>query len=474
MKYTIKLLFVLVLTSSLMIGCEDYLDINVDPNNSTSAPIEGLLINTTLETTRNTQRVGNTTSYFVQHFASPNEASSTDTHEPVSYDGTWEDLYLNIGDLVELIGQAETIGAPHYSGIAKVMKAYNLGLLVSMFGDAPYSEAFNPEEILQPVYDSSEDIYDVMFTLLSEAVTELQATEAVAVPGADDLIFGGDLAAWERTAYALRARYLNHYTKLGSYDPSAVLSAVDNAFTSSEEDFEMNFFEGANVTQNPWYRAAVNNAGLLLQAWLSDQIVDQLNGTTYGIVDPRIDFITAQIDAGGYVGTRNGAGRGAASEQGDRSVLAVGSYYASGPTAALENITYAELKFIEAEAALGIDNPRAYQAYEEGIRAHMTKLGVEQAEIDAYWSEPEVSSQADFGIDKIMKEKYVATFLNPETWNDARRYDYGYEGFDIPANHNPNLNGEMIRLVRYPESEIQRNAGNVPDRTMLGRIFWDQ
>lgn len=474
MKYTIKLLFVLVLTSSLMIGCEDYLDINVDPNNPTSAPIEGLLINTTLETTRNTQRVGNTTSYFVQHFASPNEASSTDTHESVSYDETWENLYLNIGDLVELIDQAEDIGAPHYSGIAKVMKAYNLGLLVSMFGDVPYSEAFNPEEILQPVYDSSEDIYDVMLTLLSEALTELQATESVAVPGGDDLIFGGDLGAWERTAYALRARYLNHYSKLGSYDPSAVLNAVDNAFTSSEEDFEMNFFEGANVTQNPWYRAAVNNAGLLLQAWLSDQIVDQLNGTTYGIVDPRIDFITAEIDAGGYVGTRNGAGRGAASEQGDRSVLAVGSYYASGPTAALENVTYAELKFIEAEAALGIDNTRAYQAYEEGIRAHMTKLGVEQAEIDAYWSEPEVSSQAEFGIDKIMKEKYVATFLNPETWNDARRYDYGYEGFRVPANHNPNLGGEMIRLVRYPDSEIQRNAGNVPDRSMLGRIFWDQ
>lgn len=475
MKHPIKFLLVLLLTFFMATGCEDYLDINEDPNNPTSAPIEGLMYNTTFETTRNTNRVGGTTSFFVQHLASPNQATGTDIHDQVSYGTAWSQLYFNIGDLKTLIEQAETIGAPHYTGPARVMKAYNLGLLVNMFGDVPYSEAFNPET-LQPVYDSSESIYGVILSSLSDAISDLGATESTAAPGNDDMIFGGNLIAWTKTAYALRARYLNHFSHLPSYDPAAVLTAVDNAFMSSDDDFEMSYFSGeGTAAENPWYRTAVNNSNLLLGGWLSTQIVDQLNGTTYGVIDPRIDFITEEINeefGGGYVGTRNGAGRGGDPERGARSVLAVGSYYALNSTQPLENVTYAELKFIEAEAAFRNNNTsRAFTAYEEGIRAHMTKLGVAQDDIDAYWAEPEVSDPNSFGINKIMKEKYVATFLNPETWNDARRYNYQYTGFQAPANSA--LGGEMIRLVRYPDSELQRNESNVPNRTMLDRVFWD-
>ncbi|PKD43496.1 SusD/RagB family nutrient-binding outer membrane lipoprotein [Rhodohalobacter barkolensis] len=479
MKHSIKLLSVFVLTTLMALGCSDYLDINDDPNNPTSAPIGALLYQTTFETTRNTQRVGSTTSFFVQHFASPNQASSTDIHESVSYGGTWSNLYFNIGDLNEIIKQAEEEDSPHYSGVAKVLRAYNLGLLVNMFGDVPYSDAFS-QESLQPTYDNSEDIYENILQDLSDAVTELSATESTASPSDGDMIYGGDLTAWTRTAYSLQARFLNHYSKLGNYDPTAVLEAVDNGFSGNNEDFEMEFFDESTASQNPWYRVAVNNADLLLGGWLSEQTVNQLNGDTYGVEDPRIEFITEPVSDeedprfGEYVGTRNGAGRGEDPEQGVRAVLAVDSYYASGPTAPLENMTYAELKFIEAEAALaaGGQEARAYAAYEEGIRAHMEKLGVEQADIDAYWSDPVVSvGSANLTIDEIMKEKYIATFLNPETWNDARRYDYQYADFEAPENSA--LGGEMIRLVRYPDSELQRNEANVPNRSMTDRVFWD-
>lgn len=472
MKYLNKLLLVSVLSIFMVLGCSDYLDINEDPNNPTSAPIQGLMTNTTFETAQNTNRVASTTSFFVQHFASPNEATSTDIHESVSYGNTWANLYFNIDDLLVLIDQANELGAPHYSGVAKVMTAYNLGLLVSMFGDVPFSEGFS-DDILQPRYDSSSDVYDVIFTMLREALTELQATESAASPGNDDFIYGGDRTAWTRTAYALQARYLNHFSKLNSYDRNAVLSAVENSFASNDEDFQLTYFDEGTTTQNPWYRLALNNSNLLLGGWLSDQLVDQLNGETFGVLDPRIDFITAEIEDGGYVGTRNGAGRGAASEQGDRSVLALDTYYASGPTAPLLMATYAEMKFIEAEAALATNPNRAYQAYEAGIRAHMEKLGVDEGEIDDYWNEASVSVGAgNLTVDDIMREKYVAMFLIPEAWNDARRYDYGYEGFRSPANSA--LGGQMIRLVRYPDSELQRNQDNVPTRTMLDRVFWDQ
>lgn len=479
MKYSSKLLLVSVIAVFMVFGCSDYLDINDDPNNPTSAPLQGLMTNTTFETARNTNRVAGTTSFFVQHSASPNEATSTDIHDDVSYGGTWSSLYFNIGDLLVLTQQAEEIGAPHYAGIAKVMTAYNLSLLVNMFGDVPYSDGFT-DESLQPTYDSSEQIYDEIFTLLSEALTDLQASESEASPSNDDFIYGGDRAAWTRAAYALRARFLNHYSKLGSYDPAAVLEAVDNAFASNDEDFQMTFFDEGGSSRNPWHVLAVNNAALRLGGWLSDQFVDHLNGETYGIEDPRLDFITDPASdenfpelIGEYIGTRNGAGRGDAPEQGVRAVLSVDSWYADIPNRELLMATYAEMKFIEAEAALGTNPGRAYTAYREGIRAHMEKLGVDEGDIDDYLNSPEIAVGAvNLSIDDIMREKYVAMFLTPEAWNDARRHDYNYQGFQAPANSA--LGGEMIRLVRYPDSELQRNEGNVPNRTMLDRVFWDQ
>ncbi|MFO8030191.1 MAG: SusD/RagB family nutrient-binding outer membrane lipoprotein [Cyclonatronaceae bacterium] len=482
MKFTMKYSLVLVMMSFVVFSCDDYLDINENPNFPTDAPIEGLMTRTTLESARNTSRTAGTVSYFTQHFASPNEATSTDTHQPVSYGGTWASLYSVLSDLAEMDLKADDLDAPYYGGVAKILTAYNLGLLTSMFGDAPYSEALFAQT-LNPPYDSSEDIYEVMLDMLDMGIQDLEQPSSAVVPAADDYIFNGDRASWIRTAYALKARYLNHYSKLGSYDPDAVLDAVDDAFENSNQDFQMNFFEGEGTgAENPWYRLAVNNAGLLLGGWLSEQFVDHLNGNIYGIVDPRIEFITEPVSIeadprfGEYVGTPNGAGRGADPEQDVRAVLAVGSWYANEPTDPLQMATYAEMKFIEAEAALAAGQPgRAETAYEDGIRAHMEKLGVDPADIDDYWANPDVSTNID--LDKIMKEKYVAMFLIPEAWNDARRYDYAYEEFTIPANHNPDLGGQHIRLVRYPDSERQRNAAQIPDRgasdQLLGRIFWD-
>ena len=82
--------------------------------------------------------------------------------------------------------------------------------------------------------------------------------------------------------------------------------------------------------------------------------------------------------------------------------------------------------------------------------------------------------EAGLTIDLIFKEKYTAMYLHPEAWVDARRYDYQYQGMEVPVNLNPDLNGQFIRRLVYPNSETQRNSANVPEVTLSDRIFWDQ
>ncbi|OZC03525.1 SusD/RagB family nutrient-binding outer membrane lipoprotein [Rubricoccus marinus] len=135
--------------------------------------------------------------------------------------------------------------------------------------------------------------------------------------------------------------------------------------------------------------------------------------------------------------------------------------------------TYSELKMIEAEAALrGGQSGRAYEAYLEAIRSHMAKLGVSSDDAEAYISDTSVGVGAGaLSREDIVREKYKIMFLNPEAWVDARRFDYQYAGFTLPANSDL---PEFIRRLDYPDTEYTRNGSNIPASSLTGRIWWDR
>lgn len=464
-----------IFTFSLLAGlflsltaCDDYLDINDDPNNPTEAPISGLLVNTTLETAQNTFRLGDITSNYVQQLASPNAASSSDIMERVSHSNTWFSLYNVMTDLQDLIIKSKELGANHYTGSAQIMMALNLGMTVDAFGDVPYSEAFDFETIT-PAYDDDEALYAEVLSLLSQGITNLKA-ESTFLMGEDDFIYQGDVQKWIKFGNMLRARYLNHLSGTSAYDPTAVLAALEEGFESNDDDAQVIYFE---EEFNPWAEVAIDNADLLLGGWISEQFIEALDGTTFGIFDPRLPLLVGDTEDGEYIGVENGAGRGDAPASGARSTLTPVDFYSS-PQSPLVIASYAEQKFIEAEAAFYVDKTRAYEAYLEGIRAHMRKVGVPEDEIEEYINSPGISvGVADLELADIFRQKYIALFLNPEAWVDARRFDYQYEDFTAPANLNPDLNGELIRRLGYPDSEISRNGSNVPDVSLLDPVFWD-
>ncbi len=460
----------LALGAIAMLGsCDDYLDINENPNNPSEAPLAGLMTNSTYETAQNVFRLGSVTSSYVQYLASPNPSGSADTMEASSFDNTWANLYSVMTDLNDMINAANESGANHYEGAGQILLALNLAMTVDSFGDVPFSESFN-FATLTPSYDDDAELYNKVLSLLNEGISNM--SEETTLPlGNDDFIYAGDAEKWVKFGNMLRARYLNHLSGTSSYDPSAVLAALDSGFESSADDAQVEYFEEA---LNPWANVAIRNANLFLGGWISEQFIAAFDGTIHGVEDPRMPLIIGATAQGEYIGVKSGAGRGAAPESGARSTLIEGQFYTErdGPVLIA---TYFEQKFIEAEAAFTIDKSRSYQAYLDGIKAHMRKVGVPEAEIQAYLNNPAVSmGEAAFTIDDIFEEKWKAMFLHPEAWVDARRFDYQYAGFELPDNLNPDLNGQLIRRLAYPDSERSRNGSNVPGATLLDRIFWNE
>lgn len=103
----------------------------------------------------------------------------------------------------------------------------------------------------------------------------------------------------------------------------------------------------------------------------------------------------------------------------------------------------------------------------------MDQFGVSITDKDAYLSSSGVAQTAvTLTLADIFKEKYVATYLNPEAWNDARRYDYKYKDFTLPTNAVLNT---FIRRVGYVSGEKSKNGVNVPpDVSLSTNLYWDK
>lgn len=466
MKKIILNISVLGMLAVSLAGCEKYLDINQDPNRPTAPPINGLLAATTQQTALNFQRTGNTASYYTQYLASPNAASPTDTYDRIDLSGTWQSLYDNLADVYDLEKMAVEQSSSEHLGVAKIQKAINVSLITAMFGDVPYDEAFAGENYT-PAYNTEEQIHAICITLLDEGIAELRKTNSPVRLGAtQDFIHGGNRNAWIRTAFAIKARLLNRMSKKGSYSAAAVLSAVDSAYTSNLQDASLRTF----AVRNPWAAVARNNAALVLDGWISDNLVKAMNGTRTGIFDPRLRRYTDTTRFGDYRGTPNGRGRIGTGTTRDECYLTVNNYY-SADNAPLFIATFEEMKMIEAEAALRANNrTRAYNAYIASITAHMVKVGVSAGDRTTYLAHASVAvGEANLSLANIFREKYILMFLHPEAWVDARRFDYAYTGFTLPVGA---LLTEPIRRVDWPDSERQRNAANVPALPPLTQKLW--
>ncbi len=472
----VALITVLLLSGS---GCKKYLDINTDPNRPTEPSIGGLLTTTTHNTAVNVFRVANITSYYVQYLASPNSNSPTDIYDRVDFSGTWRNLYDVMADLYDLEQQAIKLNSSAHLGMSKIMMAINLSMVINLWGDAPFTEALTGVN-LKPKYDNAQQLYSRCITLLDEGIIELRKTPTVTIVPATDFFHGPTLANanawnstarinWIRTAFTIKARLLNQVSKTPGYNSANVLSAIDSSYINATQESRVTIFP----VRNPWGTVSRNQASLVLDGWLSSNFVDAMNGTTYGYTDPRLPRLTNLTRFNDYRGTRNGRGRVGTGTTNDESTLVLAGYF-SGDASPLFVATFEEVKFIEAEAALRSGaTTRAYNAYIAGIRASMDKIGVATPARDVYLALPQIAvSASNLTLVDVFREKYKAMFLQPVSFDDARRFNFAYTGFQLPLNAVLNA---PIRRVDYPTSELSLNNGNVKSvASLLDRLWWDQ
>jgi hypothetical protein len=485
----------LLLSGSALTACEKFLDVNNNPNNPViSTPnflLPGIISNgiqtqmfTALRTPFITQYVVNRTANAAgndQYFLT--NGNSTNTFN-FSY-------YQAGGNIPTMTKVALEEGSPYYVGAGKIMQAMILAHATDMLGNIPYSEAYQGGANFTPKYDKQEDIYKVINQLCDEGAVEMAKPASAefrpfystSPSESGDILYKGDTQKWIRLANALKARQAQHLTKkVGVYNPNDVLALCDKAFRTSADDAQIQFqvavapLAGTTNIFGP----TRSNFGA---ATFSTNIVKYLNGTTFpGVVDPRFGVMIPSYSTGAAPGAGTPAGTNTIP---GTPAPGTADFYASWYARDLgyyEAITYHELKFIEAEAAFRAGNPgRALTAMQEGIRAHMRKMNgggtfsppavtfpiITDAQIAAYLASAAVpQTAAAVTLRSIMEQKYIAMFLNPDSWSDLRRLDYNpqiYVNFQYPTYPSGTgpLGGRLPRRLLPGATEVTTNPNAV-------------
>lgn len=364
---------------------------------------------------------------------------------PGVFDNLWPDLYTStLENDYDLIRIADKGGYARYGGIGRILMAYQMQVAVDLWGDLPYSTAFKgnaDQAILHPTYDKAQGLYDTIASLINVGTALLQsANPGSLVPTTQDVIYGGDAAAWIKFGHAIKARLALHQSKGNAQMAATALTEIAASFGSSADNAQ--YVWGTTETSaNPWYQFYRDRPGD--QDWPESTLAGSMaadNDPRYGALD---------LDS-----SKNGA--------------AVNYYnQINSPT---ELITYEELLFMSAEATLrnGGTVAAAQAFYQAAITANMKKLGVAQADIDAYLlTHGTLPAGTDAAIAKIASEEYIALFLNPEVFVLWRR-----TGSPVLTSTTGN---QIPRRLLYPQSELNFNASNVPSVTLYApTLFWDK
>jgi hypothetical protein len=453
-KYVKFLSLSSVLATSILTGCKRGDDLYINPN----APIEvtpSLLLTAIEVSTFNSYEgnlIKNASILTQQNAGVDGQAIPINNYNlpENEFDNQWTQLYqavFNVKDLQTRYGVAN----PYYSGIADVLAAMNFGLLTDMWGDIPFSEAGQGQANYQPKYDSQEQVIKGILTMLDDAITKMQrpATDNTFLPGKDDLAFQGNISRWIKVAYSLKARYQNRLSNTTIYNANDVLASLSKGIQSSEEDFMT--IHGPNPNEaNQWYDFQNNRQNYILA---SLPFVDSMKLRTSDI------RLYSYFDSTGMEDVI-----GTPIENATAEASPWGSYLAGSSSVGIRMLSFAEMKFIEAEVRVRKGDATAFEALNAAIKESCITV------TDGKYNGNDIATYtvATTNMSRIMYEKWIALFGSAEPYNDYRK-----TGFPV-LKINPN---GLINVIpkRFPTPQAERVSNpNAPVPSLTTPVWFAQ
>lgn len=353
--------------------------------------------------------------------------------------------------------------------IIEILNVYAYQRLVDIFGNVPYSQSLNIDNIL-PAYDDAEQIYADLFNRLDAAIGDLDVN-ANSFKDAD-IIYAGDALKWKRFAASLKLKMAITVADVGSLNPSAkAADAISKGvFTSMDQSAFFAYQVVTPNTANPVWAQLVNSGRHDYVA--TNTLVDTLKG----LKDPRLPFY-----CDGNMKDNN------------NNVIYVGGPYAANNDYTLYThvansiqqkdskgilLDYTEVLFYQAEAAQRWNTGgSAEDFYKQGITSSILFWGGTQQQADDYLNNPDVKYSSSNFKASIGTQAWIAYFNRGDLgWTTWRRLDApifnppaGLSISDIPTRYTYPISEQTVNGANYTKAALAIGGDK-----LTTKLFWDK
>lgn len=299
----LKYIFIAILSSTVVLSCSNFEDINTDPDKPTQVAPEMLATQVLKDTYRfwnpnpNDFISGN---LFNKHIAvleaDPNANQYFYSFYPFGSFGA----YTRLTDLERMVEFAEGSPAqPSYRGLAKFLKAY-FGLSATLdMGDVPYSEAGLAEEgNVTPIYDKQVDVF-------VQILEDLKQAEAYFAEGNNfdgDIMFGGDASKWQKLCNAMQLKVIQTISKKATADQKDRFAAIvntGNLMEGNSDNFKLVYTENPNAT-HPFYNGENRRITTAISKLAADALKSMKDRRLFYFANPAQALIDGGMSGSDY------------------------------------------------------------------------------------------------------------------------------------------------------------------------------
>ncbi len=364
-------------------GCKKQLDINQNPNFPTLAQGNPSLVfpvavlATTGKVGGDLEIVGGIWSQYFTQSSLANQYTGIESYNLPATNNYVNNCYTTmfssgLKNYQYVIDQSQASEDWTYYLMGTVMKAYTAEVLVDLYDQIPYTDALKGAGDLNPKFDDGYSIYQDLLSSIDTALSKDFTASTNSVPGAQDLIFNGDLNSWKAFANTLK---LKMYLRMVNADPSVAEAGItalyNNGSTFLNEDAAVTNFTNAPGLDNPFFEQNQRQLNTTTNIKASTTFVSWLEANH----DPRIDYYFGSptpnsINQGDY--TNNNA------------VYQTAPVFAQSPTDPVEFISLPESYFLQAEADLRyFGGTNTQSLYNMGVLAAFAQLGLDGSSLIA-------------------------------------------------------------------------------------------
>ncbi len=414
----------------------------------------------------------------------------TETIESYQYyyfDRSSFDDYNALRNVQKMVQEAERTEEPVYIALSHFFNAWFAYNVTMVFGDVPFTDALKgeTEEVYFPTYDTQEEVFTGILDQLEQANQMLATTDGEL---AGDVIYGGNKAQWRKVVNTFALKVLISLSNRAGSSSINIAQKfkqiVENpnkypVFGSNQDNMQL-IFSDKGGERYPFWNSS-HKPYPNMDEFFTNILKEKQDRRLFYYAAPTGNAVSQGLVTNDYDAYKGADGtsefNNIVSQEAAKDLSRIHErYYTDFDAEPYVSLGYVEMQFNLAEAAYrGWISGNAETYYNAGIRASMEffrnnarsypDVIMDDAYINSYIQSAPVAYNASEGLEQIITQKYIASFLNTG-WSNY--YNYRRTGFPkLKVNPATSLNQgheDMIPLRwRYPQKEVDYNTENVQE-----------